>query len=191
MELQVVSNQGPLTALSTHAMYLQFTKIRRRLEISDTITPEDLAMPVSELDTAHAKQILRDVGLRATAARVAVIKLLASQASPITHAEVVESLAEFGFDQSTLFRCLNEMADAEILIRLDLGDQTRRFEFRDSSTREEFTHPHFMCVDCGQLSCMNDFSIQITPSRGRRRKQLGTITEIMIRGHCGNCELQT
>ena len=80
-------------------------------------------MPVSELDTAHAKQILRDVGLRATAARVAVIKLLASQASPITHAEVVESLAEFGFDQSTLFRCLNEMADSEILTRLDLGDQ--------------------------------------------------------------------
>ena len=191
MELQVASNRGPLTGTPAHAMYLQSRRLRHRLELSDTITPEDLAMPVSELDTAHAKQILRDVGLRATAARVAVIKLLASQASPITHAEVVESLAEFGFDQSTLFRCLNEMADSEILTRLDLGDQTRRFEFRDSATRDEFTHPHFMCVDCGQLSCMNDFSIQITPSRGPRRKQLGTITETMIRGHCGNCEPQT
>ena len=92
-------------------MYLQSDRLRHKLEVLDTITPEDLAMPVSELDTAQAKQILRDVGLRATAARVAVIKLLASQASPITHAEAVESLAEFGFDQSTLFRCLNEMAD--------------------------------------------------------------------------------
>ena len=118
---------------------------------------------------------------------MAVLKLLAAEATPLSHAEVVESLAEFGFDQSTLFRCLNELADAGLLTRLDLGDQTRRFEFRDSAN-EEFTHPHFMCVDCGELSCMNDFSVQITPSRGPRRDKLGTITEIMIRGHCGNCD---
>lgn len=142
----------------------------------------------SESDATWAKQALRDAGLRATAARVAVLKLLASERAPMSHAEVVESLAEFGFDQSTLFRCLNEIADAGLVSRLDLGDQTRRFELRKSSGEVEFTHPHFMCVDCGELTCMNDFSVQITPSRGPRRDKLGTITEIMIRGHCGNCE---
>ena len=135
-----------------------------------------------------AKQALRDVSLRATAARVAVLKLLATQATPLSHAEVVKRLDEFGFDQSTLFRCLNELSDAALVSRLDLGDQTRRFEFRDSADSDEFTHPHFMCVDCGQLSCMDDFAVKITPSRGPRRDKLGTITEIMIRGHCGNCK---
>ncbi len=141
-----------------------------------------------EINTTWAKQTLRDVALRATAARVAVLKLLASGAVPMRHAEVVESLAEFGFDQSTLFRCLNEMAEAGLLTRLDLGDQTRRFELRELNSKTEFTHPHFMCVDCGQLSCLNDFTVQISPSRDPRRDKLGTITEIMIRGHCGRCQ---
>ena len=145
-------------------------------------------MAATNIDTGWAKQALRDAALRATAARVAVLKLLAEEATPLSHADVVEALGEFGFDQSTLFRCLNELADAGLLTRLDLGDQTRRFEFRDAASTAEFTHPHFMCVDCGELSCMNDFSIQITPSRGPRREKLGTITEIMIRGHCGACQ---
>jgi len=144
-------------------------------------------MKRTESDAALAKQALRDAGLRATAARVAVFKLLSAAGGPRSHAEVVESLEEFGFDQSTLFRCLNEMADAGLLARLDLGDQTRRFELREPDD-VEFTHPHFMCVDCGNLKCMNDFSVQITPSRGPRRAQLGTITEVLIRGHCGSCK---
>lgn len=139
-------------------------------------------------DAAWAKQVLRDVALRATAARVAVLKLLAEAGTPMSHADVVDALAEFGFDQSTLFRCLNEVADAGLVSRLDLGDQTRRFELRTTDGEVEFTHPHFMCEDCGELTCMNDFSVQITPSRGPRRDKLGVITEIMIRGHCGKCK---
>lgn len=142
---------------------------------------------MSETDAATAKQTLRDAGLRATAARVAVFKFLAANEGPKSHAEVVESLEEFGFDQSTLFRCLNEMADAGLLARLDLGDQTRRFELRKLDDVEN-THPHFMCIDCGTLTCMNDFSVQITPSRGPRRAKLGTITEVLIRGRCGVCK---
>jgi len=141
----------------------------------------------TEPDATWAKQALRDAGLRATAARVAVLELLAAVGSPMSHAEVVEALTEFGFDQSTLFRCLNEIADASLVSRLDLGDQTRRFELRGNSGEAGFTHPHFMCVDCGQLTCMEDFTVQITPSRGPRRHKLGTITEIMIRGQCGTC----
>ena len=55
-------------------------------------------------DTAWAKQSLRDAGLRATAARVAVLKALASAGVPVSHADVATSLADFGFDQSTIFR---------------------------------------------------------------------------------------
>ncbi|MEM9352302.1 MAG: transcriptional repressor [Planctomycetota bacterium] len=145
-------------------------------------------MKLPKKNATWAKQTLRNVALRATAARVAVLRLLASEASPMTHAEVVESLSDFGFDQSTLFRCLNELADAGLVTRLDLGDHTRRFELRGADSKSEFTHPHFMCVDCGRLTCLEDYSFQIKPSRGGRREKLGTVTEIMIRGHCGHCE---
>ena len=138
-------------------------------------------------DTTWAKKLLREAGLRATAARVAVLKRLAVTGVPQSHAEVVEALADDGFDQSTLFRCLNELAESQLVKRLDLGDQIRRFELSQTADANSLEHPHFMCVDCGKLSCLKDFTIEISPGRGPRRAKLGTITEVLLRGHCGAC----
>lgn len=134
-----------------------------------------------------AKETLKLAGLRATAARIAVLRHLGNVARPASHGEVVEALAQFGFDQSTIFRSLSELADAAVLTRLDLGDQIRRFELRASASNQELEHPHFMCVDCGTVTCLNDFSFQLTPARGPRRDRLGEITEVLLRGHCSAC----
>ena len=136
-------------------------------------------------DTAWAKEALRSTGMRATAARIAVLRRLAEIAKPQSHAEIVDALRDVGFDQSTLFRCLNELADADLVARLDLGDQVRRFELAlpDGAAG----HAHFMCVDCGKLTCMDGFSFRVSPERGPRRKDLGVITEVLLRGHCGQC----
>ena len=136
---------------------------------------------------AWARETLRAAGLRATAARVAVMRWLADAAQPQSHAEVVEALRDAGFDQSTLFRCLNELADARLVARLDLGDQLRRFELAKADGAGEAEHAHFMCTDCGKLTCLDGFGIKVTPERGPRRKALGEITEVLLRGRCGGC----
>lgn len=141
----------------------------------------------SEYDIDQTKQLLRGVGLRATAARIAVVRWLSGAAGPKSHAEVVDGLKESGFDQSTLFRCLNELADSELVARLDLGDQVRRYELTGAETSGFAEHAHFMCVDCGTVTCMEGFTFQITPDRGPRRKALGVINEVLLRGHCGVC----
>ena len=138
-------------------------------------------------DADWAKSLLRENGLRATAARIAVMRRLATVGGPQSHADVVDALRDDGFDQSTLFRCLNEMADAGVVARLDLGDQIRRFELTDAKNEGAAEHAHFMCIDCGQLSCLSGFTFQLTPDRGARRKELGEITEVLLRGHCGQC----
>lgn len=147
-------------------------------------------MPAISQDTNWAKNLLREAGLRATAARVAVLKMLAAAGTPQSHADVVEALGDDGFDQSTLFRCLNEMAESRLLARLDLGDQIRRFELRQIEDADSPQHPHFMCIDCGKLLCLKDFQVAISPSRGPRRDILGTITEVLLRGHCGQCSTE-
>jgi Fur family ferric uptake transcriptional regulator len=139
------------------------------------------------LSVGAAKEILRGAKLRCTAARIAVLQQLAARSTPLSHQEVTDSLAEFGFDQSTIYRSLSEMADVGLLSRLDLGDQVRRFEIRSSSSKGEFEHPHFMCVDCGKVTCLSDFRVQLYPSKGPRRQALGEITEVLIKGHCGEC----
>lgn len=138
-------------------------------------------------DAEWAKSLLRENGLRATAARIAVMRHLATFAGPQSHADVVQALRENGFDQSTLFRCLNELADAGVVARLDLGDQVRRFELTGAENEGAAEHAHFMCVDCGQLSCLSGFTFKLTPDRGSSRKKLGAITEVLLRGHCEQC----
>jgi Fur family ferric uptake transcriptional regulator len=144
------------------------------------------------MDTAYdvpwAKSLLKSVGLRSTAARIAVIQQLAVAKKPLSHSEVVGKLRDFGFDQSTIFRALSELAASAVTTKLDLGDQVRRFELRSAVHGEEMEHPHFMCVDCGQVRCLNDFSIRVTPSRGNRRSRVGEITEVLLKGHCAACQ---
>jgi len=140
-----------------------------------------------EYDVEWARGILKAHSLRCTAARVAVLQQLAQADQPLSHADLVASLSTFGFDQSTVFRCLQELSESGVLSRLDLGDQVRRFELRSAGDKQESEHPHFMCVDCGTVTCMQDFSLELSPSRGPRREKLGEITEILLKGHCGTC----
>ncbi len=146
-------------------------------------------MPTIERpDAEWAKAQLRGVGLRATAARIAVMQHLASTGTPQTHAEVVDALQEQGFDQSTLFRCLGELAEAGIVARLDLGDQVRRFELTRAENEGAAEHAHFMCIDCGKLKCLEGYTIKITPRPGSSLASLGQVTEVLLRGHCRQCD---
>jgi Fur family ferric uptake transcriptional regulator len=47
-------------------------------------------------------------------------------------------------------------------------------------------HPHFVCVDCGAISCMEE--IKLTAGSMRLSQEFGEVTEILLRGHCNLCE---
>jgi Fur family ferric uptake transcriptional regulator len=137
------------------------------------------------LSTDAAKSILRAAKLRATAARVAVVQCLAKERFPLSHADVSQRLVDFGFDQSTIFRCLTELADAGLLARLDLGDSVRRFELLREERAGVAEHPHFLCVVCRKIQCLEDFTVTLSPRRGAARP--GRVTEVLVKGHCSSC----
>ena len=147
-----------------------------------------MAKQTPSMSVTDAKRMLRAAKMRCTAARIAVLQQLAGSRVPLSHSEVTDRLNQFGFDQSTIYRSLHELSETGIISKLDLGDQIRRFELRSAESAAEFEHPHFMCVDCGKILCLSNFSVQINPSRGPRRQALGEITEILIRGHCAACQ---
>ncbi len=131
------------------------------------------------------QQDIRRVGLRATAARVATLVLLRGAESPLTHASVAEHLAASGIDKATAFRNLNDMTDAGLLRRTELGDHVWRFEAIDPSGHDGEAHPHFLCIDCGSVTCLAD--VELTHGSLRESEQVGQITEILLRGHCNDC----
>lgn len=133
----------------------------------------------------EARDLLRAVGMRCTPARIAVVQCLSSGGSPLTPVEVATELADYGFDKSTIYRSLSELDAAGIVHRLDLGDSHRRFEMQPSG-RAASDHPHFMCIDCGDVQCLADFQVELKPPQ-QQPAAFGIISEVLVRGHCRNC----
>lgn len=128
---------------------------------------------------------IREAGLRATPARIATLKLLTGASSPLTHAEVSGELEGLGIDKATVFRNLNDMVAAGLLRRTELGDHFWRFEVKTRDDQHGSAHPHFVCVDCGGVSCMDE--IKLTAGSIRLSQRFGEVTEILLRGHCHDC----
>jgi Fur family ferric uptake transcriptional regulator len=140
------------------------------------------------LSVADARAALRAAKLRSTTSRVAVLQHVAAAGKPISHADVAESLVPEGFDKSTLYRCLVELADAGLLNRLDAGDHAWRFELRTADSHESSEHPHFFCIDCGQVSCLRDVEVKIKSPKAAKGPPLGNVKEVILKGYCKDCQ---
>ena len=158
------------------------------------------------------KSLVRGAGLRCTAARLAVLEHMLTAPGPKTHAEVSEALDHRGFDRATIYRNLTELTEANLVTRVDLGDHVWRFEVKrhEHGSGHGGDHPHFVCTSCGEVSCLDDVNVAITPrpaaahppegaagATGRKagkkpasgkRQGIPAVTEVLLKGTCGNCE---
>lgn len=135
---------------------------------------------------AETRKILSDRGLRTTAARLAVIHWLQKARSPATHAEIAADLVPVGFDKATVLRNLTDLVEAGLVTRKELGDHVWRFELRDESHPVGCEHAHFICVDCGRVTCLH--SLELSPEVMKGIQEAGRVSEILIRGHCRLCQ---
>jgi len=134
---------------------------------------------------AWAKQTIQAAGLRSTPARVATLLVLRNATAPLTHAEVSAHLAKQDIDKATVFRNLNDMVATNLLRRSELGDRVWRFEMISDEEQGHGAHPHFLCVDCGTVSCLTE--IELTKKSKSASNRIGQVTEILLRGHCHDC----
>ena len=139
-------------------------------------------------EVEKAREILRAAGLRSTPARISVLAALRRGNKPQTHAELSDHLVPLGFDKATVFRNLTDLTDAELVTRTELSDHVWRFEIRDPS-HDRSSHPHFVCVDCGIVSCMD--GIQLPDDKMKKTLNISRISEILVKGHCMTCEPQS
>lgn len=132
---------------------------------------------------------LRSAGLRATASRRAVLRLLSAWARPATHAEVARALEPDAWDRATVYRNLIDLAEAGILSRTDLGDHVWRFELArpvEPGHDQPSAHPHFLCTTCGEISCLPDLPLPVerVPAAVRTGK-----VEVRVHGICDGCAI--
>ena len=129
---------------------------------------------------------LRALSLRATAPRLAVLHALHAHRAPMTHEEVMESLSPQRLDRATVYRILGDLSDRQLLRKMDLGDHVWRFELRDDCRAIDHDHAHFLCEDCGTVSCLPP--LELRARDGALPDVLkGADVRLKVTGRCADC----
>lgn len=131
----------------------------------------------------NAGQIIQDAGLRPTANRLAVLEALLQTDNPLTHQELLDTLARsHDFDRVTLYRVLDWLLTHDIVHKI-MGEN-RAWRFQLNRKNASHHHAHFECSDCGKVYCLENTAPSVPPlPAGFRVESM----ELTIRGLCNQC----
>ncbi len=129
------------------------------------------------------RRILAERDIRVTDQRMTVLRELAQLTAPISHSELTERLTSRELDRATIYRNLLFLAEAGILVRIQLGDSVWRYELPHTRNKEHGAHPHFVCTDCGDVACLPKDTVVL-----RGDAASGSVHEIQLRGVCRHCD---
>lgn len=128
------------------------------------------------------RALLSGAGLRVTPQRMALLRELARLRVPVSHAEVTERLVSSALDRVTIYRNLIALTDAGLLVRTQLGDNTWRFELPRNAGELHGQHPHFVCSDCGEVTCLDASAVALHGELASYQ-----VSEVQLRGRCAAC----
>ena len=139
---------------------------------------------MAEHALADVKKRIRELGLRVTAPRLAVLEAVASADRPLSHAEVVERLGrDAPWDRATVYRNLVALVGVNLLRVASHAGGVCRYEA--VTGEEHLAHPHFLCDDCGSVSCLPETEI-VTPRKAKWARSLKA-AEVQFVGRCPSC----
>lgn len=139
---------------------------------------------MGKLSREDGRRILHDAGLRATAPRVAVLRLLSDTDRPLSHAEVVERIGTDDWDAATLYRNLIKLDQAGLARVASRVGGVTRFEAKGDG-EPGHVHPHFACRDCGNVICLHDATLSFPKDDGWREAL--SDADLQVVGRCPSC----
>ena len=131
----------------------------------------------------QARKLLREKSLRVTAPRVAVLQVLSDAHKPLSHTEVLERLGDNDWDPATIYRNLVKLKEAGVAPVVSRAGGSDRYAL----TQEDgHRHPHFVCDDCGEVSCLPIELATVTSLEGPWSASIQRAT-VQLRGECPDC----
>ena len=112
--------------------------------------------------------MLRSKRLRATPARLAILRHLGAARRPLCIDEIHKKLRGAG-DWATVFRCLRHFETTGIVTRCDFGDGQSRFELVSGGCGAGHHHHHLVCRSCGKVLQVGDCGL------GKIERELETL----------------
>lgn len=138
--------------------------------------------------TAHdCKDELRDVELKATPARLAILKLLEETTRPLDVAEMIAYLKtkNIDADQTTVFRIINIFTERGITKQVHLNEDRAHYELTSQDD-----HHHLICDTCGKIEDISDCAIPNLESDIEKKKGfLVKRHSLEFFGVCKDCQI--
>ena len=144
------------------------------------------------MDTALHDDVatrLRQARQRYTPARRALVDLLHQLQRPHTTQELLD--ADPSMSQSSLYRNLAVLEQADVVRRLTVSDDAARFELAEDVTGEH--HHHLVCTSCGTIEDIevdDDVEAAMHEAVDHAREERGFLTEfhrLELLGTCADC----
>ena len=138
------------------------------------------------LSVEEIKTKLREKGLKSTLTRIAVFQYLLGAKKPVSHSDLVQALQEQFGDQATIYRNLLAFAEKGLTRLTSSAGGISRYELIQEGKPSQTVHPHFVCNDCGEVSCLPKTTV-ITEIEGRW-KDILLQSQIQFVGRCLACQ---
>ncbi len=132
------------------------------------------------------KEELNEVELRATPARIALMKFLESSDKPLDVQAMIDYLnqKDVKTDPATVFRIVNMFKEKGLLQSIQFHEGKFRYELSSKPH-----HHHFVCEQCGAIQDISDFSIKTLEENIQKKRQIKiTSHSLEFFGLCQNCQ---
>lgn len=131
------------------------------------------------------KQLLSH-GIKPTKNRMVVVEYLNGVNHPVTAPDMLEYLQQqSSINKVTLYRILDLFEAQGVVIKHRADDRSFRYCLKES---EQSAHCHFLCTECGKMTCMDMDHIALNPEYIQQTGYQVSNIEIRIDGKCQDCQ---
>jgi Fur family ferric uptake transcriptional regulator len=129
---------------------------------------------------------LKEVSLKATPARMAILDFLEKEHRPIDVSELLAYLSvnNISMDQVTVYRILDKFYKSNIVKRLEFGEGKFRYEITHVDD-----HHHLICESCGKIEDISDCGVSVLEKEiAQKKKFLVKRHSLEFFGLCSDCQ---
>lgn len=128
--------------------------------------------------------LLKQKGLSITAPRKLILNLLLKEHGPFSAEEIYKKLPKNSCDQATVYRCMNQFVESELVTTAHLEKEMVHFEFNDPGHH----HHHIICKICKKIDSIHDCIMDKIESNLLKKGYVDIQHRLELFAVCENCQ---
>ena len=121
--------------------------------------------------------------IRQTQSLKRILNEFEKEPKALSTVDLIERLRK-DHNKTTIYRVLDRLEDDGVLNSFQGTDGVKFYAkcHGCSKSRHSDIHPHFQCVSCGKMDCLD---VRVSIPKVPNRKVLSS--QLLLQGHCENC----